>query len=180
MQTVEFEGVAEHPLALIGDIPSSAVGDGPGDREAPVSLRELIGDDSRDEPRRSGLLPDWVSRSGSLTVGVGDCVSWPPGAADRQDARFAVFDLAGNLSTWVDVPIALPSREEAQAVADAERAIVEAERASAAERNIQEPRSCSVSRPDPEGERVPAWLALGIGLAIATRRALRRARPPQR
>ena len=167
VQHLEFEGFGDHELALIGGIV---------DLKTIVSLRELLIDEDSPEqgPPRARLF-EWASRAGGLTVGIGDCVVWPPGAADRQDAQFAAFDLAGNVSSWVDVPIELPSLEEAEAAVDAQST-------AAAEHNIQKPRSalasCSVTAAGSEGWRSAAGLALGLGLAIAARRARRSAGAP--
>lgn len=172
-QTLDFEGIVEGQLALLGDLADSAEGD-TGPLEALASVRELL--ISPTDTR--GPVLEWVSEHQTLSVGVGDCSVWPPGAADRQDARFGTFDLAGNFSGWIDVPLQLPSREEAQAELDRQDAERALEQAEAASRNIQEPRSaiagCSTAAPSNGASHV-AWLSLALALTAASyRRRTRR------
>ena len=173
-QTLEFDGLVEGQLALLGDIADS----GDGDAAAPDTLdsvRVLLAPPN--EPL--GPVMEWVSDRATLTVGTTDCSTWPAGAADRQDARFGSFDLAGNFSGWIDVPLELPSREEAQAAADQERAERELQQAEAARQNLQEPRSaiadCSTATRLGARSGSVAWLSLSLGLvAAAARRRVRR------
>jgi len=168
-QSLEFEAFAEGQLALLGDIADAADGDA---LDGLVSLRELL----TAPTETSGPMIDWLSEDSTLSVGVSDCTSWPPGAADRQDARFGAIDLAGNFSGWVDIPLELPSLEEAQA--NIERR--DAERAEAVRQHIQEPRSAiaNCSTAAGLGTRSAAgatWLSLSLGLlAASVRRRARR------
>jgi hypothetical protein len=41
----------------------------------------------------------WATLDPVLSVGLGDCVLWPD-RVERHEARFGVFDLAGNFSGW--------------------------------------------------------------------------------
>jgi hypothetical protein len=172
-QTLHFEGIVEGQLALLGDVadPSDA---GAAALGSLASVRELLV--LRDDGR--GPVLDWLSDRPTLSVGVGDCAAWPEGAADRQDARFGSFDLAGNFSGWIDVPLDLPSREVALANAERERAERERQEAEAAQRNLQEPRSaianCSTVVPTAarrHGNAAGLSLVLGLVAAAVRRRA---------
>jgi hypothetical protein len=170
---LELGGVAEQQF-LIGDIPDVGAPDGNDPLADLASLQELlVAEPARAQVSSVGPVVEWLFRSGSVDVGLADCTFWPSGVADRQDARFGVVDLVGNFSGWLDVPIELPSDEEAQAAAEAERAATEAE---AAERNVQEPRSalanCSAAAPGTGVTGSMTWLSpvLGLGLAVARHR----------
>jgi hypothetical protein len=118
---------------------------------------------------------EWVTTEQALGVGPSDCGYWPSGAADRQNARLGVLDLAGNFSGWVDVELELPSVQEAQAAA-------EADTAAAYDRTYGErdgrPPVCTFTPSRSGGSSgAGAWLTLAVaGLLHATRRYRR---PPR-
>ena len=117
----------------------------------------------------------WVARDASVFAGISPCGVWPHDASDTALGRFGVLDLAGRFSGWLEVPLELPSQEEAEPVAAAQ---LEARK----RRNVQQgrPPACSVGVP---GDRNPSrrepslrgLLALGLALTAASgRRAWRR------
>lgn len=172
-QTLDFDGLAEGDLGLLGDISTARDGDA-GALDTLASIRELL----RPRAEPTGPVVEWLSDHEPFTIGETDCSTWPAGAADRQDARFGTFDVAGNFSGWIDVPLELPSREEAQAEADRARAERDLEQAEAARQNIQEPRSaasCSTAAPvGPGNAGSLAWLSSSLGLLAAVARRRRR------
>lgn len=58
----------------------------------------------------------WISEGGNMSVGQGDCVTWPGGGGDVAELTFGSFDLAGNFSGWTDplLSVQLPSVQEAE------------------------------------------------------------------
>ena len=171
--TLEFEGIRERGLILIGD--TNDVDQGALD-ELPAIEDFFVSDTTlRLETLLDGPTLDWASTNESLSVGRSDCLVWPSGAGDALDARFGVFDLAGNFSGWVELPLELPSAAEAQAVVDARRE-------AAANENVLQgrPSACAMTPASTEGPRaLGAWsVALGVaGLALRrSRRARRNAR----
>lgn len=165
LQRLEFDGITDHQMGLLGDIPDPSAAAEAGTLDALVSVRQFLLDAeaSAQEPRQGPVL-EWVSEDARVSVGIGDCSGWPRGAAEQQEARFGVFDLAGNFSGWTLVPLELPSEEEARAQVEVE-----------AESSIADPRrsilSCSTAAAlGNRGAGSAAWLALALGLCIAARR----------
>jgi hypothetical protein len=110
--------------------------------------------------------------AGGLALGQGPCMVWPDDDTDRQQARFGVFDLAGNFSGWTETrEVVLPSWEEARAIINAKG---DADETSVQRDSSTEAQSggCSLGR---ERQR-PASLAslalsvFTLGVALAWRR----------
>lgn len=118
----------------------------------------------------------WLTTSTTLSVGVGDCLIWPEGAEDRQDARFGVLDLAGNFSGWAPEELVLPSAQEAQGIVDAELAREDELAAADLESRTQgdlrrreglSPLRCAVERPGSSAGGRSAMTCLALGAALA-------------
>jgi hypothetical protein len=112
----------------------------------------------------------WITSADGLSVGRGGCISWPEGAPDIQSARFGSLDLAGNFSGWVEVPLELPSEEEARAVL----ALEPAREPTSQPRVDSGPSACSLAAPVPRGTGVLTLFALGVGWALTSARRARR------
>lgn len=172
-QSFTFEGIAEHQLGLLADVADPGDGAAAAPR-ALTSVRELLIDTEADLPTSPRpTVIEWVSRDDDLTVGIGNCFTWSLDTDARQDIRFGAFDLAGNFSGWSDaVALELPSQTEATAE-------VATEREAAASHNIQKPRSaianCSTATaPGGALPSAPAWLSIGLALAMLARRRVPR------
>jgi hypothetical protein len=126
---------------------------------------------SADDPVSSRRL-EWVTTDQGLSVGYGDCLSWPSMAGERENARFGVLDLAGNFSGWVDVELVLPSREEAEAAAQAQQA---AGLKKLYGKREGRPPVCTFT-PSRSGSTsgIAAWLTLGLAGVLAAGRRFRR------
>lgn len=116
----------------------------------------------------------WATLDSELWVGLGDCMVWPETAADREQARFGVLDLAGNFSGWTGpVELTLPSVSEAESIiASNNQAREEEEAARYAAIDFQKPKSgCTLSAAPSSTER-SAWglAALALALGVAARR----------
>ncbi len=165
--TLQFEGVRERGLILIGD---TADRDRGGLPELPSIDQFLVDDTTLPlETLLEGPRLEWASTNESLSLGRSDCLIWPDGAGDALDARFGLFDLAGNFSGWVDVLLELPSAAEAQAVADAQRG-------TAADSNVLQgrPSACSMTSTPAGGAGSLGALTLSLGLVALELRRLRR------
>jgi hypothetical protein len=113
----------------------------------------------------------WITSADGLSVGRGDCISWPQGAPDTQSARFGSLDLAGNFSGWVDVPLELPSEEEARAVLGLDPA----GNPPSPPVESSGPSACGLAGPPvPRGTGVFSVFALAVGLTLAGARRARR------
>jgi hypothetical protein len=121
----------------------------------------------------------WLTTLPELYVGVGDCLIWPEGAEDRQDARFGVLDLAGNFSGWLAEELLLPSAQQARGTLDAElareQALAAADLESRREADVRRrealnPVSCALERPGASAGGKAAMIWLALGAALATRR----------
>jgi hypothetical protein len=176
----------EHEGILIGDAGGLGVVSSAADLF--FDGTSLDGDDDK-TPR-----VEWVEATSRLDVGVGDCMVWPEGAGDRQNARFGVLDLAGNFSGWVDTELELPSEAEALAgleLPDEERADEEAAGETTEEAagetteaaaygpppvlpsNDDNSSLCNVAPGGVSGSGT--WLTLAIGSVLAAGRRFRRA-----
>lgn len=168
--TFAFEGI------LIGD--TGQLGDSPDlDAlfEAGERLDRLVAEPSDDDDALP-FIP-WVARTESVFTGISPCGVWPRGASEAELGRFGVLDLAGHFSGWIEVPIELPSQEEA------ERAAAEQQLETPnGDLNVQHgrPPACSIGRLDGSAAgrgdaSLGGLLALGLALAAAGgRRAWRR------
>jgi hypothetical protein len=176
---LEFLGIAERGLILLG-----YAGEGERERVSTItSVRDLLVESPPSaEGIDDGPVAQWVSQGDWVIAGPSDCSTWPDGAPDSLTARFGAFDLAGNFSGWVDVPVALPSEAEAQAAADAlcaeaNAAAVEADRVAAANlarlAEASQDKGCAVAPGPVRGARGFAAFALALGLAGVARRARR-------
>lgn len=111
-----------HGPLLIGDA-DAALGDARSIDDVAVASESV--DFSAPDSGLPAAL--WFGTGPRIYAGIADCMAWPSYEVERVAARFGAFDLAGNFSGWLDVPLELPSVAEAEAAIEFEEAQAQAE-----------------------------------------------------